>query len=85
MQLLRLARVVFGIPVGALAAKAGISVREVSRIERGDVRPKPDTLDAIDAAFVALIRARFGAGRMSALIEIEATAPAGIGLPCGPR
>lgn len=57
---LRLARVVFGIPVGALAAKAGISAREVSRIERGDVRPKPDTLDAIDAAFVALVRARFG-------------------------
>ena len=58
MQLLRLARLVFGIPVGALAARAGVSAREVSRIESGHVRPKPDTLDAIDAAFVALVRAR---------------------------
>ena len=61
MQLLRFARLVFGIPVCALAARAGISAREVSRIERGDVRPKPETLAALDTAFVALVRARFGA------------------------
>lgn len=58
MQLLRLARLMFGIPVGALAVKAGISAREVSRIERGDVRPKPETLAALDMAVVALVRAR---------------------------
>lgn len=58
MQLLRLARLMFGIPVNALAARAGLSVRELSRIERGDVRPKPATLEALDAAFLALVRSR---------------------------
>jgi predicted transcriptional regulator len=58
MQLLRLSRIVFGIPGSVLAAKAGVSAREVARIERGDVRPKADTLLALDGALVALVRAR---------------------------
>jgi transcriptional regulator with XRE-family HTH domain len=61
MQSLGFARRLLGIPLSDLAARAGLSVREVSRIERGDVRPKPATLEALDAAFVALVLARVNA------------------------
>lgn len=58
MKLLRVARLVLGIPVSALAARAGVSVRELARIERGEVRPKAETLAALDSAFMAVLQSR---------------------------
>ena len=58
MQTLRIARLVFGIPLSALAAKAGVSTKEIARIERGDVWPRPETFAAVDAAFVELLGSR---------------------------
>lgn len=60
MKSLGLARRLLGIRLAALAERAGLSVREVARIERGDVLPKPATLAALDAAFVAIVLARLG-------------------------
>lgn len=60
MQTLRIARLVFGIPIAALAAKAGVSTKEISRIERGDVWPRAETFAAVDAAFVELLGSRLG-------------------------
>ena len=62
MQSLGLARRLLGIRLAHLATRAGISAREVSRIERGDVCPKLATLAALDAAFLALVRARLSGG-----------------------
>lgn len=62
MQVFRLARVMLSIPIGTLAARAGISTREVGRIERGEVQPKPATIAALDAAFLEVLRARLDAG-----------------------
>lgn len=58
MQALRIARLVFGIPLSALAAKSGVSRKEIARIERGDVWPRVETFAAIDLAFVALLGSR---------------------------
>ena len=58
MQALRIARLVFGIPLSVLAAKAGVSRKEIARIERGDVWPRAETFAAVDAAFVALLGSR---------------------------
>ncbi len=66
MRLLRTIRLVLGIPVHALAAEAGVSVRELHRLERGAVRPKHSTLAKLDAALEAILerRARHEAGSL---------------------
>jgi len=58
MRTLRIARLLLGVSAQDLARAADISTRELARIERGSVRPHPDTVDRLDAAFVNLFRAR---------------------------
>jgi predicted transcriptional regulator len=41
-----------------LAAEAAVSMRELRRIERGDVRPRPETVDALARALAELLRRR---------------------------
>ena len=41
-----------------LARRAGISVRELSRIEKGEVMPKREAAAALDRAFKQIIQAR---------------------------
>jgi predicted transcriptional regulator len=62
METLRLVRCVFSIPARRLAAEAGVSEKELQRIERGTVAPQARTLTAIDEAFVRLIRQRVEEG-----------------------
>lgn len=50
MRLVRILRAVFGIPQKQLAERAGISVRELARIEEGEVAPKQRVLDELDRA-----------------------------------
>jgi predicted transcriptional regulator len=52
----KLARVLLGIGQTQLAKRAGISVRELARIEIGEVHPKAQASQALDAALVAIIR-----------------------------
>jgi transcriptional regulator with XRE-family HTH domain len=46
----RAARLAAGLTLEALAAKAGISLRSVTRVERAEHIPRPATLAAIAAA-----------------------------------
>ncbi len=57
----RLARLVLGIPLSVLAEHAGISSKELGRIERGEVHPRRETLAALNDAFAAVVTARLGA------------------------
>jgi hypothetical protein len=58
MQVIRVARLVLDIPAGLLAARAGLSARELHRIERGLVMPTSTTLRALDQAFLDLMAER---------------------------
>ena len=53
---MKLARVMLNIGQAKLAARAGISVRELARIENGEVQPKALAAKAIDAALMAIVR-----------------------------
>lgn len=58
MYVLKLLRVLLGIGQAQLAARAGISVRELARIERGDVRPSAPSMAAYDRAIEEIVEAR---------------------------
>ena len=58
MKLLRIVRSVFAIPQGELAKYADIGVRELNRIEKGEVAPSKATLAAIDKALSVIVTAR---------------------------
>lgn len=48
-------RTIFAIPQRRLAELAGVSVRELARIEAGTVYPLPETGRRIDSALVRLV------------------------------
>jgi len=58
MKALRIARLLLGVSGEHLAREAGISTRELARIEQGSVRPHVDTLVRIDEALVRVLRGR---------------------------
>ncbi|MFI5299926.1 MAG: hypothetical protein ACHREM_17700 [Polyangiales bacterium] len=62
MSAIRIARVLVGLPAGALAHEAAVSERELRRIERGEVEAKGATLRALDEALVRLIQRRLAEG-----------------------
>lgn len=55
MQIIRLLRSLFRIGQAELATAAGISVREMARIENCEVTPSPETLTAVDKALMAYV------------------------------
>lgn len=52
MRIIRVVRALFRIGQSELAAAASISVREMARIENGEVTPAFDTLAAVDKALM---------------------------------
>ena len=56
MFAIKLLRVMLGIGQAQLAARAGISVRELARIESGEVHPRAPISQALDAALMAIVR-----------------------------
>lgn len=61
MRILRLLRAVFSIPQVELARKAGLSVRELTRIEKGEVHVTKSALTALDEAVTSILIARISA------------------------
>ena len=55
MRILRLLRVVFAIPQVELARRADLSVRELTRIEKGEVQVTKSTLAVIDQAVMDIL------------------------------
>lgn len=58
MRLVRTLRNLLNIGQEDLARRAGISPRELSRIEKGVAMPQPETITALDAAFTKTIDER---------------------------
>ena len=58
MFALKLIRVILGIGQGQLAARAGVSVRELARIENAEVMPRAPAAKALDAALIGIVRDR---------------------------
>jgi transcriptional regulator with XRE-family HTH domain len=58
MFALKLLRVMLGIGQAQLASRAGISVRELARIESGEVQPSAPAWAAYDKALAEIIEAR---------------------------
>ena len=57
VHVVRYLRVLLAIPQKVLAKEAGISVRELQRIECADIRPNSMTMEKLDSAFqVMMIR-----------------------------
>lgn len=56
----RSARLAAGLTLEALAARAGISVRSVTRVERAEHVPRPATLEAIAAVLETTPEALWG-------------------------
>ena len=57
MFALKLLRVMLGVSQAQLATRAGISVRELARIESGEIRDAP-SVDAYDRALAEIVEAR---------------------------
>jgi transcriptional regulator with XRE-family HTH domain len=55
---LRLLRAVFRVKLSELAMAAGVSAREITRVENGQVSPARGTLERLDGALVTLVQAR---------------------------
>jgi transcriptional regulator with XRE-family HTH domain len=51
MKAVKTLRLLLNIPQAQLAESAGISARELSRIEKGQVYPSRETMTRLDAAF----------------------------------
>ena len=58
MFALKLLRVMLGIGQAQLATRAGISVRELARIESGEVQPSAPAWAAYDKALMEIVEAR---------------------------
>ena len=58
MFALKLLRVMLGVGQAQLAARAGISVRELARIESGEVQPSAPAWAAYDKALAEIVEAR---------------------------
>ena len=58
MFAIKILRVMLGIGQGKLAARAGISVRELARIENAEVTPRVPAAKALDAALMGIVRDR---------------------------
>ena len=58
MYTLKLLRVMLGIGQAQLATRAGISVRELARIEAGDIQPSAPAWAAYDKALMEIVQAR---------------------------
>jgi predicted transcriptional regulator len=58
MQMLRIARLILGVPIARLSKVARVSAREIDRIERGAVAPQRATLERLDEALVTILRER---------------------------
>jgi predicted transcriptional regulator len=58
MFAIKLLRVMLGIGQGQLASRAGISVRELARIENAEVLPRAPAAKALDAALMKIVRER---------------------------
>jgi len=58
MFAVKLARTLLVIGQSQLAARAGISVRELARIENGQVTPRESAARSLDAALVGIVRDR---------------------------
>jgi hypothetical protein len=58
MKALRILRALLGIPAGTLAVEAGVSVRELHRIEHRRVTPSAATLARLDDALARVLRRR---------------------------
>lgn len=55
MRLIKILRAFFGISRPDLCKASGISPRELTRIEAGEVLPKPTTLRRLDEAMTGLV------------------------------
>lgn len=53
--MVRLLRAVFKVPLAELARLSGVGVRELHRIERGEVLPTRENLKRLDDAFHQVI------------------------------
>lgn len=58
MVSIRILRAVLAIPRKVIAQKSGVSYREITRVERGDVKPSIETLQAIDGAIASVVAER---------------------------
>lgn len=58
MRVVRLLRNVLEVDQVALAARAGISVRTLARIESGEYQPTLEVLQAVDRAFEGIVQER---------------------------
>jgi predicted transcriptional regulator len=58
MFAIKLLRVMLGIGQAQLAARAGISVRELARIESAEVLPRAPAAKALDGALMDIVRER---------------------------
>ena len=58
MRLVRTLRNLLNIQQDELARRAGISARELSRIEKAVAVPTPETIAGLDAAFTKLLDER---------------------------
>jgi len=63
MEAVKLLRLILQIGQGELAELAGVSRRELSRIEKAEVMPSRDVAKAIDQAFLGVIYRRASASR----------------------
>ena len=60
MEIVRLVRALLSISQRDLAKRSGISVRELARIESGEVYPRREAAAAVSRAFASIIIERAG-------------------------
>lgn len=58
MLTIRVLRALLAIPRNVVAKASGVSYREITRIESGEVVPSMETLQSLDRALIDIIRSR---------------------------
>jgi len=64
MRLVRLVRSIFDIRLRELSARSGVSVRELARIESGEVQAGKEAVAALDKTVAAIIDERAQKGNV---------------------
>jgi predicted transcriptional regulator len=58
MQMLRITRLLLGVPIRRLSQVAKVSAREIDRLEQRSVMPQRATMERLDDALMTIMRER---------------------------